>query len=158
VNRQGRKAKGWPPRKPWRIVLAIDEPDRAELLRRFLERAGHHVVQVSTAELAAVETGRELTACVVLNLTLAGGGGNLRALSVLRANANVTIARARVVFCGEHAANRLFAWESGADGFLPRPFAIDALLKEIDAVVTRPADQLREHRRRQRDAAALGIA
>ena len=64
--------------------------------------------------------------CVVLDLTVAGSGGNLKVLDAIRTNPDDRVAGARVVLCSPGGTNRLFAWESGVDGFLSTPFHVDS--------------------------------
>ena len=60
------------------------------------------------------------------------------------------------MLCSPGGTNRLFAWESGVDGFLATPFHIDELLAQIREIVERPEGERRQHRRTERDLARDG--
>ena len=94
----------------------------------------------------------------ILNLTVAGSGGNLKVLDAIRTNPDDRVSTARVVLCSPGGTNRLFAWESGVDGFMAGPFHVDELLAEVREVVERPESDRRTHRRIQRDRAATAAA
>jgi DNA-binding response OmpR family regulator len=93
---------------------------------------------------------------VILNLTVAGSGGNLKVLDAIRTNPDDRVSTARVVLCSPGGVNRLFAWESGVDGFMSAPFHIDEMLALVREVIERPESDRRTHRRVERDAARDG--
>ena len=96
--------------------------------------------------------------CVLLDLTVAGSGGNLKVLDSIRTNPDDRVAGARVVLCSPGGTNRLFAWESGVDGFLSSPFHVDTVLAEIQEVIERPESERKQHRRVERDRRATPVA
>jgi DNA-binding response OmpR family regulator len=90
----------------------------------------------------------------VLDLMEAGHGANLALLERLRGHQDRRIRSARAVFIGRSGSNALFSWQSGADGFLSRPFHADDLRREVTAVLGRPEDE-RAAYRSQAEADAL---
>ena len=54
----------------------------------------------------------------------------------------------RLVLIANEAKNRAFSWQSGVDAFVVRPFHVDELLSEVDAVLARPEDERLTHRRK----------
>jgi DNA-binding response OmpR family regulator len=147
---------GRPPPRPWHILVVADDPDGAEVLVRLLARAGHEVSSAPAQQAVLVSLTRRAVQCVVLDLTIAGAGGNLKVLDAIRTNPDDRVSGARVVLCSPGGTNRLFAWESGVDGFLAGPFHIDELLAEVQEIVERPESERRSHRRTERDRARDG--
>lgn len=142
-----------PPPKPWRVLLAADDPDRAELLGRLLHRAGHDVGITDGARSAVVALMKEPAHCVVLALTRAGAGGNLAGLDLIRHSNDARVSRSRVVLCADRSGKEMFSWESGVDGYVQTPFHERQLMAEIESAVSVPDDDLRTYRRDRRDAA-----
>jgi DNA-binding response OmpR family regulator len=58
------------------------------------------------------------------------------------------VAQIRLVLIANEAKNRAFSWQSGVDAFVVRPFHVDELLSEVDAVLARPEDERLTHRRK----------
>lgn len=157
VTRRRDEATTWPPERPWRILLVADDPDVSELLARVLATDGHQIRRAVSQQAAMVALLNDPPACVVLDLTRSGTGGNLKLLDAIRTAEDVTVATTRVVLCGGKAANRLFSWESGVDAFLQHPFHARELLAEVAAVVERPDAERQAHRRQQADLARLEV-
>ena len=147
--------KKTPPR-PWHVLVVADDPDGAELMVRLLARAGHEVSSAPAQQATLVALTRRTVHCVVLNLSVAGSGGNLKVLDAIRTNPDDRVSGARVVLCSSGGTNRLFAWESGVDGFLASPFHVDELIAQIQEVIERPDTERRSHRRAERDLARDG--
>ncbi len=141
------------PPRPWRILLAADDPDVGELLARILATDGHLVRRAVNHQATLVALLNEPADCVVIDLTRAGMGGNLKLLDALRTSEDERLSTSRVVLCGGRAANRLFSWESGIDAFLQHPFHARELLGAVTAVVERPDEERRRYRRQQADRA-----
>jgi DNA-binding response OmpR family regulator len=144
------------PARPWHVLVVADDPEGAEVMVRLLARAGHEVSAAPAQQATLGALTRRPVHCVILNLTIAGSGGNLKVLDAIRTNPDDRVAGARVVLCSPGGTNRLFAWESGVDGFLANPFHIDALVAQIREVVERPENDRRLHRRTERDHARDG--
>ena len=141
------------PSRPWHILVVADDPDGAEVMIRVLARAGHEVSNAPAQQATLGSLTRRAVQCVVLHLTVAGAGGNLKVLDAIRTNPDDRVSGARVVLCSPGGTNRLFAWESGVDGFLAAPFHADELLAQVTEVVERPESERRSYRRVQRDQA-----
>ena len=91
-----------------------------------LAARGHRVVRVSNAEALPAVVHDTGAVGVVLDLVIGGYGANLDALERLRTR-SVGHSGVRVVLVGATASQALFAWQSGIDGFLLRPFPADVL-------------------------------
>ena len=109
---------GKTPPRPWHVLTVADDPDGAEIMVRLLARAGHEVSMAPAQQATLASLTRRPVHCVILNLTVAGSGGNLKVLDAIRTNPDDRVSTARVVLCSPGGMNRLFAWESGVDGFI----------------------------------------
>ncbi len=138
------------------MLTVADDPDGAEIMVRVLARAGHEVSLAPAQQATLGSLTRRPVHCVILNLTVAGSGGNLKVLDAIRTNPDDRVSTARVVLCAAGGTNRLFAWESGVDGFIASPFHIDEMLALVREVIERPESERRTHRRVERDAARDG--
>ena len=67
----------------------------------------------------------------------------------MRASDDAEVVGTPVVICADADTNRRFSWESGADGFIVRPFHIDDLLDAVRAALTRTSDDRTRFRREQ---------
>jgi DNA-binding NtrC family response regulator len=112
---------------PSTLVVANDDPDACEVVARVLELDGHEVVRVANSEAVPAVVHDTGATGVVLDLVTGGYGANLDALERLRTRSAGPSRGVRVVLVGATAGQALFAWQSGIDGFLLRPFPADVL-------------------------------
>ena len=70
-------------------------------------------------------------------------------LDAIRNHDQVQVSGTRVVIVSEDAKNREFAWQSGVDGYLTKPFHSDEFIAEVRAAIDRPEDQRQDHRLEQ---------
>ncbi len=84
---------------------------------------------------------------MVLDLDAGGIGSSLKMLDTVRSHEDRRVSSARVVLCATSPKNRAFSFQSGADGFLVRPFHLDDLVGQIADVLERPNDDRARHRR-----------
>jgi DNA-binding response OmpR family regulator len=135
------------------VAVVNDDPDACEVMARLLEQDGHQVIRIHDAgEAVAGASGR--VDLLVLDLMEAGHGANLALLERIRGAHDRRVRGARAVFIGRSESNALFSWQSGADGFLSRPFHADDLRREVTAVLGRPENE-RAAYRSQAEADAL---
>ena len=141
------------PPRPWRILIAGDDADSVELLARLMVAAGHEVVIADTRmEVLGMVAAGGVT-CVLLDMTRSGTGDANNVLVALRTSISQGQVEMPIVLCGSRGVNAIFAWDSGADEVLRRPFRPEALEDAIEAAVERPPDERAEYRRRKRDLA-----
>lgn len=152
-----RRGRSNAPKRPWKIVVGADDPIIAELYARVLMHSGHEVTITTSQEATLLNAVRDKPDVIILDLTEAGAGGNLRVLQQIRNHTDDEVFALRVILVGGQKANQLFAWESGIDGFLGRPFPVEDLLRQIEAVMERRDDERPRHRRIERDK-ALGLS
>jgi len=134
-------------RRPPVIVVVNDDEDACELLVRFLGHAGFLAVGAHSLEETTVAVHDHLPRAVVLDMTRGGIGSSLRILDVLRGHADRRVSSTRVVLCGSSRRNRAFSFQSGADGFVVRPFHIRDLIDEVHRALDRPHEARARHRR-----------
>jgi DNA-binding NtrC family response regulator len=123
--------------RPSTLVVANDDPDACEVVARVLELDGHEVVRVSNPEAVAAVVRDTGATGVVLDLVTGGYGANLDALERLRTGSARRSPGVRVVLVGAKASQALFAWQSGIDGFLLRPFAADVIRRTVADALAR---------------------
>jgi two-component system, OmpR family, KDP operon response regulator KdpE len=148
----GRKArpKSTEPTRPWRILLAGDNSDSVELLRRLLLAAGQ-AVQVAETKGAVLQAlaGHDVTA-VVLDFTR-GSTDSMGMLETVRGSADRVAAAVPVVVSGSRQLSEILAWDSGADEVLRRPFWPEQLAAAVERAVARPDNERLAYRRAQHD-------
>jgi DNA-binding response OmpR family regulator len=133
---------------PPRILVVNDDEDAGALVERVLTHAGFEVDRVTTTDDAVAHATGAPPALVVLDLS-SGVGGSLKLLETLRTHADPDLAAAGAVLISRQAGNRVFAWQSGIDALLVRPFHADELLREVTAVIRRTPDERARHRQEQ---------
>jgi DNA-binding response OmpR family regulator len=121
-----------------RILLVEDHPRLTELLVNALAAAGIAADAVERSDAAWEATRQFEYAAVVLDRGLPDGDG----LSLLR---RLRAAGSRlpclVLTARDALHDRIDGLESGADDYLPKPFAMDELVARVRALLRRPANQ-----------------
>jgi len=131
-----------------RVLVVNDDPDACELVARLVESAGwpadrHHDIHSILDQL----DGGAYVAVVVDSLTI-GITDAFKALDDIRSGA-AQIRNVGVVIIASTDTNRLFAYQSGVDGFVVRPAHADELLEVLRTVIGRSNDERVEFRRAQ---------
>jgi DNA-binding response OmpR family regulator len=145
-----RNNEGWDGvdrRDPPTVLIVNDERDACEMLVRFLGHAGFSTVGAHSDLEAMSMIYSRLPRAVVLDMTTGGVGSSLKILDQVRSSDDRRVQTARVVLCASSPKNRLFSFQSGADGFLVRPFHLYDLLGQVHDVLDRPHDERARHRR-----------
>lgn len=117
-----------------RILVVDDEPPIRDLVRGYLQREGHDVVEAEDGPAALVAVEAERPDLVVLDLMLPGIDG-LEVCRRLRASSDayVLMLTAR----GEDV-DRIIGLEVGADDYLAKPFSPRELVARVKALLRRP--------------------
>lgn len=134
-------------RRPAAVVVVNDDEDACELLVRFLGHAGFLTVGAHSTDEATAAIHEHLPRAVVLDMTSGGIGASLRILDLIRSHDDRRVSTTRVVLCGSSRRNRAFSFQSGADGFVVRPFHLRELVAELEGALARPYEALARHRR-----------
>ncbi|AOH85007.1 two-component system response regulator [Sphingomonas panacis] len=119
-----------------RILLIEDEAGMATALRTVLEREGIVVDHVANAA-DAREAARSGTAdLILLDRTLPDGDGLALIPGIRRDSPGVPII---VISARGDVTDRVSGLDTGADDYLPKPFAMEEMLARVRAVRRRPA-------------------
>ncbi len=114
-----------------RILVVEDDPDIAQLIRRYLERAGYEVLIAGTATDALALAQRERPSLITLDVVLPDVDG-LTVLEWLKANAATQAIPVLILsmFPDEGKGRRL-----GAEDFMTKPVDEEALLGRINRLL-----------------------
>ena len=117
-----------------RILVVEDESKVARALREGLERQGHQVVIAPTGEEGFFLVNAEEFDLVILDLMLPGRDG-LQVLSTLRKRGLET--PVLILTARDAIEDRVEGLDTGADGYLVKPFAFPELLARVRALLRR---------------------
>jgi DNA-binding response OmpR family regulator len=118
-----------------------DNTEACELIARIIESAGWTATRSFSQDdaLDRLGTGDPPFKAVIADFHSGGTGASLELLDAIRRDRDVS--EVPVLLLTQSDTNRMYAWESGADAFLVRPFHADDLINEIYAVLTRSTDE-----------------
>jgi DNA-binding response OmpR family regulator len=117
------------------VLVVDDDATVGDVVRRYLERAGHDVRVVTDGESALRAAQERPPDLVVLDLMLPGVGG-LEVCRRLRANSNVSVIMLTAL--GEES-DRILGLQQGADDYVVKPFSPRELVLRIKSVLRRAA-------------------
>jgi DNA-binding response OmpR family regulator len=121
---------------PARSVLIVDdEPTIAEVVGRYLERAGYRTRIAGDGDAALAAAAAERPDLVVLDVMLPGLDG-LRVMSRLRDQDAAPIGVILLTARGEES-DRVVGLRLGADDYVVKPFSPAELVARVDAVLRR---------------------
>jgi two-component system, OmpR family, KDP operon response regulator KdpE len=116
-----------------KILIVDDEPQARRVLRAALVAQAFEVDDAATGEEAIEKLRKQSPDIILLDLKMPGMGG-IQACREIRASTEVPV----IVVSGKKSRqDRTEAYESGADGYLAKPFGIDELVACIRAVKRR---------------------
>lgn len=116
-----------------RILIAEDERDLSNLVRRHLEDEGHQVIQAFDGPTAAQSAAREHPDLVILDWMLP----RLDGLEVCRRIRRESIVPILMLTARSEEIDRVLGLEVGADDYLTKPFSIRELLARVRALLRR---------------------
>jgi DNA-binding response OmpR family regulator len=117
------------------VLVVDDEPTIAEVVARYLERAGYGATIATDGLTAIEEAGRSRPDLVVLDLMLPGLDG-LEVMRRLREQDRDRIAVILLTAKGEES-DRVAGLRLGADDYVVKPFSPAELVARVDAVLRR---------------------
>jgi DNA-binding response OmpR family regulator len=126
-----------------KILLVEDDPDIADLIRRYLEKAGHTVHPLASGTAVMSRLRNELPDLIVLDLMLPDFDG-LMVCQAIRSEPRTAAIPIIVVTARADEADRVTGLELGADDYVTKPFSPKELAARVGALL----------RRAQRSAAA----
>lgn len=130
-----------------RLLIVNDDEGGCELVARILEGAGFETTRIHShadAVLALNKPGQDIDA-VVIDFTSGGASSSLKLLDSVRHG----VERNRdipALILANSANNRLFAYQTGADAFLVRPFHANDLIAEVRVALGRSVEARDKHR------------
>lgn len=130
-----------------RVLAVNDDQDACELIARLAESAGWPADRVYDIDQVLPSLTDEHIAVVIDSLTL-GVNEAFKALDEIRGGP-AGIRNVAVVIIAATDTNRLFAFQSGADGYVVRPVHGEELLDVLRLVLARSVDERVEYRRSQ---------
>lgn len=119
-----------------RILVVEDSGDIAELIRRYLERAGHEVEVLTSGADVLPRVGRVRPDMIVLDLMLPGMDGLLVCQALRHDRATAAIPLIMLTARGEEA-DRVRGLELGADDYVTKPFSPKELVARVAALLRR---------------------
>jgi DNA-binding response OmpR family regulator len=133
-------SSGFPPVKPGilrnvcaHILVAEDNANQAELIRRYLEHDGHEVVVVHDGRAAIDETRRRNPDLLVLDVMMPAVDG-LDVVRVLRAESDVPIV---LLTARSVEDDVLLGFDLGADDYITKPFRPRQMVARVRSILRR---------------------
>jgi DNA-binding response OmpR family regulator len=119
-----------------RILIVEDDPDIAELVARYLERAGFQTERAANGREALQTVAARLPDLLVLDLMLPHVDG-IEICRSLRANAATASLPIIMLTARADESERIVGLELGADDYLAKPFSPGELVARVRAVLRR---------------------
>ncbi len=116
-----------------RILVVEDEPQVAEVVGRYLERAGHSVTHASDGDGALEAFGRDDPDLIVLDLMIPGPDG-FEVCEHVRKEGDTPVI---ILTARTNEVDRVFGLELGADDYVTKPFSPRELVARVTAVLRR---------------------
>jgi DNA-binding response OmpR family regulator len=121
---------------PTRILIVEDDPDIAELMARYLDKAGFITERTASGRDALHAVGARPPELIVLDLMLPHVDG-LEVCRLLRANEKTAAIPIIMVTARADESERIVGLELGADDYLAKPFSPNELVARVRAVLRR---------------------
>jgi len=118
------------------ILIVEDDSDIAELVQRYLSRAGHSTESVGGGDLALAAVDRRLPDLVILDLMLPGLDG-LEVCRSLRHGAETRALPIIMLTARSEESDRIAGLELGADDYVTKPFSPSELVARVGALLRR---------------------
>jgi two-component system alkaline phosphatase synthesis response regulator PhoP len=121
---------------PMRILIVEDDPDIAELVGRYLDKAGFITEPVASGREALVAIAARPPGLVVLDLMLPHVDG-LEVCRVIRSNEATAAIPIIMLTARAEESERIVGLELGADDYLAKPFSPNELVARVRALLRR---------------------
>lgn len=137
------------------VLVVGDDADVVELIARILESAGwpatrtlSHDDAVQELRVASSKLDNSTPyAAIVCDFTSGGSSSSLKLLDLIRHDD--ALEDTAVIILTSTLSNRSYAWQSGADGFLVRPFHADELISAVAEALERTPAERTSYRQQQ---------
>jgi DNA-binding response OmpR family regulator len=120
-----------------RILVVEDDGDIAELIRHYLEKAGHSVERLSSGTGVMARLREAPADLVVLDLMLPGLDGS-RVCQAMRADGATAAIPIIMLTARGDESDRIAGLELGADDYVTKPFSPKELVARVAARLRRP--------------------
>jgi two-component system alkaline phosphatase synthesis response regulator PhoP len=121
---------------PTRILIVEDDPDIADLVARYLDKAGFTTEKAVSGREALLAIGVRLPGLVVLDLMLPQLDG-LEVCRLLRASEATAAIPIIMLTARAEESERIVGLELGADDYLAKPFSPNELVARVRALLRR---------------------
>jgi DNA-binding response OmpR family regulator len=121
---------------PMRILIVEDDPDIAELVGRYLDKAGFITEPVVSGREALISIAARPPELVVLDLMLPHVDG-LEVCRVIRSNEATAAIPIIMLTARAEESERIVGLELGADDYLAKPFSPNELVARVRALLRR---------------------
>jgi DNA-binding response OmpR family regulator len=119
-----------------RVLVVEDDPDIAELVARYLEKAGYTTARVSSGRDALDAVRAKAPDLIVLDVMLPHVDG-LEVCRLLRANDHTASIPIIMLTARADESERIVGLEMGADDYLAKPFSPNELVARVRALLRR---------------------
>jgi DNA-binding response OmpR family regulator len=123
---------------PTRILIVEDDPDIAELVARYLDKAGFITERAASGREALQAIAARTPGLVVLDLMLPHIDG-LEVCRLVRANETTAAVPIIMLTARAEESERIVGLELGADDYLAKPFSPNELVARVRALLRRAA-------------------
>jgi len=118
------------------LLVVEDDRDIAELVERYLVRAGHVVTVVESGDVALESVRTRVPDLILLDLMLPGVDG-LEVCRALRRSRPTRAVPIIMVTARTEEADRIAGLETGADDYVTKPFSPNELVARVGALLRR---------------------
>ena len=119
-----------------RVLVVEDDPDIAELVTRYLEKAGYAATRVSSGRDALDAVRAKAPDLIVLDVMLPHVDG-LEVCRLLRANEQTASIPIIMLTARAEESERIVGLEMGADDYIAKPFSPNELVARVRALLRR---------------------
>ncbi|MBD1392948.1 response regulator [Mucilaginibacter glaciei] len=112
-----------------KILICDDEQEILDITKLILEDSGHHVLAVTDSLMVENLIEKEMPDMLLIDLWMPNLSGD-QVIKEVRKNPNITHLPVIVISASKDVKE--IAYASGADGFLEKPYDIDALLDIVE--------------------------
>jgi two-component system cell cycle response regulator DivK len=121
---------------PARILIVEDDPSHMQLAIHVLKRSGYAVLQATAAEEGIATARSERPDLILMDLGLPGMDG-LAAIRELKADPQTSAIPIIIVTSYRDESDGQLMLDSGADGFIAKPFHYEHILGIVKTVLER---------------------
>lgn len=116
-----------------RVLVVDDEEDIRDLVHAILTGNGYEVFKAATGEEALTKVVALKPDLVILDVVMPGISG-LEVCRLIKAKPNLKKIRVLMLSALSRDVDRKMITDSGADGYLRKPFSVQDLLSKIDGL------------------------